>query len=611
MKPAKQSQYIKLIILSLTGVVVFLSFFMFWEAFRYDKEYGAEEAFLSPIAIEGEYSEEGGPWKPFTPETDFDNLFFRDITLRGHFTQDIPKGENLYLKLDHMWVALEVNGEEIYSLIPTREDGNPTQAMGRQWVSVISPGITTKDMVELNFGNLYWNAYMIQFDELLRHMYIGDEAAMRQQAVSDDGMLLGIGLLLFSIAVPMFIIALMCGFMKIKDGVQFAYLGMMALSTSCWMATLAASLSFFLPRPVFLNIAYAYSIQGIIIFATLFAGVYVSQWRKDVLQATVAALLFMLAVDVARQMKGIQDLYDAIVHFSVLDIAVAGIVLFCLQREYTTRKSKEIMNLWKAFCPLFLFGVLELVNGYFQFAEATICFGIGLFCFAMIEGVYILRRIRQGMEMEKRALKLEHELAESRIAIMLSQIKPHFLYNSLTAISQLCDRNPALAKEATIEFSQYLRENLESMNQRKVILFREELLHTKHYLWLEKMRFGDKLNIEYEIETESFSLPPLTLQPIVENAVKHGLSKKPGGGTVMIRTCEKESCYEITVMDDGIGYEEEKSRENTHLGIENVRARLEAMCNATITIKRQQTGGTEAVIRIPKGEWKDAHDSSR
>ena len=210
---------------------------------------------------------------------------------------------------------------------------------------------------------------------------------------------------------------------------------------------------------------------------------------------------------------------------------------------------------------------------------------------------YIYRAKQSELFQEK-----ELELSEGRMAIMLSQIQPHFLYNSFVAIKQLCDINPKAAKDAVTEFSDYLRGNLDSLTLKTLILFNKELKHIENYLALEKRRFGDKLKIVYDFKAQDFMLPALTLQPIVENAVRYGVTKKEEGGTVIIETSETETHILIKISDDGVGFnlEEVKQDGRSHIGIENVRNRLSAMCNGTLRIESEIDVGTTATISIPK-----------
>lgn len=205
-------------------------------------------------------------------------------------------------------------------------------------------------------------------------------------------------------------------------------------------------------------------------------------------------------------------------------------------------------------------------------------------------------------EQERELAKQEKELAEQHINIMLSQIQPHFLYNSLGAIYQLCETDPAAAKTSIRKFSDFLRGNMDSLKARGPIPFEKELNHVMNFLYLEQQRFGDQLRIVYQIETSDFFIPPLTLQPLVENAVQHGILHRKTGGTITIRTEETEEYAVVTIADDGIGLERAKQMPNlgnhAHIGISNVRSRLEEMVHGSLEMESSDEG-TTVTIRIP------------
>lgn len=202
----------------------------------------------------------------------------------------------------------------------------------------------------------------------------------------------------------------------------------------------------------------------------------------------------------------------------------------------------------------------------------------------------------------RREEKARREVEEAQLAIMLSQIQPHFLFNTLTGIARLCDKNPKLAKKATIAFSDYLRVNLDSIKMDTPISFEKELRHTQTYLSLEKMRFDDELMIDYDIETTYFEIPALTLQPLVENAVRHGVGKAENGGKVTVRTREYEEYFEVSIIDDGVGFLTEtiEEEENDHVGIAGVRNRLRVISRGELEITSSPGKGTTAIIRLPK-----------
>ncbi|MGN0107326.1 MAG: sensor histidine kinase [Hominilimicola sp.] len=196
------------------------------------------------------------------------------------------------------------------------------------------------------------------------------------------------------------------------------------------------------------------------------------------------------------------------------------------------------------------------------------------------------------------------QLAENSIAVMLSQIKPHFLHNTINVICDLCYENPEQAYDALKDFSLYLRGNIDSLSRRALVHFSSEFTHIEAYLKIEKLRFGDRLNIVYDIQTDDFFLPSLTVQPMVENAVKHGICEKESGGTLTLRTYMDGSNAVIEIIDDGMGFDTENPVTHndchTHIGIVNVRKRLREMVGGSLTIESTPGKGTIVTISIPQ-----------
>lgn len=234
--------------------------------------------------------------------------------------------------------------------------------------------------------------------------------------------------------------------------------------------------------------------------------------------------------------------------------------------------------------------ILQLYLRYFRF----LCFSCMLS--SMILLIFALRA-QTGRYIDK-----EKKIAEMKAAMMVSQIQPHFLYNALVSIAQLCEKDPRTAKTAIITFSEYLRENMDSLKKQEPIPFAQELEHVKHYLFLEKMRFGDYLETELDIQTVAFKIPVLSLQPLVENAVRHGVGMREEGGKVTISTREREDCFEVCVIDNGVGFNSAQVSVHSgeHVGIQNVDQRLRAACNGTLTVVSTLGAGTTARIVIPK-----------
>nr|WP_260620524.1 histidine kinase [Gordonibacter massiliensis (ex Traore et al. 2017)] len=196
---------------------------------------------------------------------------------------------------------------------------------------------------------------------------------------------------------------------------------------------------------------------------------------------------------------------------------------------------------------------------------------------------------------------------------MLSQIQPHFLYNTLAAIRELCASDPAEAARTVTDFSSFLRENMASLTSKQPIPFERELRHTTTYLNLEQRRFGDRLRVEFDIASRDFELPPLAVQALVENAVRHGVSPREEGGCVRVSSRDDGDEHVVEVRDDGMGFDSAAAPDNEriHVGIQNVRVRLAEGCGGTLDVRSAPGEGTVAVIRIPRTPQEPEHSDRR
>lgn len=255
-----------------------------------------------------------------------------------------------------------------------------------------------------------------------------------------------------------------------------------------------------------------------------------------------------------------------------------------------TRREKLVLTSFQTF-PIMAYIFGSLTDNYASIYPAY---------FLSILFIYI----RVFLERSRRVAEQEVTLTKQSTQLMISQIQPHFLYNVLTTISNLCVTDPEEAEETTVLFSQYLRTNLDSLRNQDTVPFATELGHIKTYVTLEKKRFGDILNVEYDIKEQNFKVPSLGLQPIVENSIKHGIRGKNGPGHIKISTSKVAKGYQIIIEDDGVGFDVNnpvKSDDGrSHVGMNNVRDRLKQMCNATTTIESSPGNGCRTEIFIPE-----------
>ena len=221
----------------------------------------------------------------------------------------------------------------------------------------------------------------------------------------------------------------------------------------------------------------------------------------------------------------------------------------------------------------------------------------------------------------------QKQLHDSQLQLMMSQIQPHFMFNTLSSIRTLIKVDADTAYNMIFDFSKYLRANVDNLTNLDGIQFAEEVSHIQSYVGIEKVRFGDRLAVEYDIKETDFIVPPLSIQPLVENAIKHGVCKRAEGGTVWLRSYKEGENYIVEVQDDGVGIPEERMAfikgddmdmddtfSNIHLsgngsevhqstGMRNITLRLKEICNASLEISSEEGKGTlMRVIFPPSGQ---------
>lgn len=220
------------------------------------------------------------------------------------------------------------------------------------------------------------------------------------------------------------------------------------------------------------------------------------------------------------------------------------------------------------------------------------------------QSLELARQERRLAEQERKLAKQNTELTERRIASMKSQIRTHFIFNVLGSISTYCKIDPAKADEALTRFARYLRRNMRYMEETGLIPFQEEMKQLQDYVALEQMRFQDLVEYGEDLEVTDFLIPPLTVQPLVENVIKHGLAEHGRKGMVCVFTRKEADAVVIEVMDNGAGFSMDELEKSDSLGIQNVRYRLEHMVGGTLKYESTLGEGTKAIIRIP-AEWEE------
>lgn len=248
-------------------------------------------------------------------------------------------------------------------------------------------------------------------------------------------------------------------------------------------------------------------------------------------------------------------------------------------------------------------GILHLQNDYIR-VHGT------LMAFVIVSALFTIATVNYTKTIQMKHLKMQRQVqfASERVkwtetALLQTKIKPHFLYNTLTAIEQLCATDSRKAQMAISDFSGFLRSNIDFSAETQLIRIERELTNVKHYLSLEQMRFEERLKVVYDIQAAGFLVPPLVVQSIVENAVRHGVTKRPEGGTITISIHDTQTDHVITVTDNGVGFDPDSNICNGryHIGIDNAHERLHRQCGGTLKIDSKIGIGTVVTMSIPKG----------
>jgi LytS/YehU family sensor histidine kinase len=262
-------------------------------------------------------------------------------------------------------------------------------------------------------------------------------------------------------------------------------------------------------------------------------------------------------------------------------------------RRRTRLSRKTFLSLVIAQMPMAFTLILNL------FVDAVLLFGISYVLSALVMYSLVLSdQIEQDFRHQQRIAEQQGEIARQRANVMVLQMRPHFIYNTLTSIHCLCKLNPEKAQQVTMDFTNYLRKNFNAIASDSTIPFSMELEHTRAYLAVEKAQHEDMLSVDYDTPFTYFRLPSLTLQPIVENSVKHGMDPYHGPLHISIRTRRTDSVTEIIVEDNGSGFD--LSDENRpHTALDNIRQRLELMCAGKLDVMSRDGGGTTVTVTIP------------
>jgi hypothetical protein len=595
-------------------LIILLAIILLWHGNANSMQ--AIPAMTAGVYFDGEYQIADGEWQKIVkgkhiPSTE------GDVTLRGNFHMLAPDGEyvGIYsgetpiaLYTDHINLTI-YEGENEPFVLDTENPLFGDSACGVVWDAYT---VTSEQPLEILIRNPHEFGNETAIDELLSNTAIWTGIEFEKGVMDQGETQRDIGLFFMIVSLLFLGTALFSTLIHIKSSKIIWLLGFVILFAGTYLAYSVDSISLWSE-----SIVSNTTILGCsMIFYMLFLMIALAHFLKTTKAVGTITVVVLGIVDAAfLALPIVTDtlFYDTWLYWVAAQILANIILIGCYIKEFFATKGKERFLYIGSLLPLISF-VLDVIMtdlGLWKGGATSKCVFVALFSVALVIILRIIpRNINSAakakeMELQKSQLEaeksmVEAELKESRIPIMLSQIQPHFIYNTLGTIEQMCLKDPQKAFELVRNFSLYLRGNFSELDSVTPIRFEQELKHVEYYINIEKVRFPD-MNIEYDVEATEFVLPALSVQPLVENAIKHGLMRLETGGTVKIHSYETSTHFCVEVTDSGVGFDVDATiDEKKHVGLRNIRGRLKAMVNGALILESEPGVGTKAVIMIPK-----------
>ena len=594
-------------------LLILLAVFLLW--FNTSNSLQAAPALIAQVYFDGEYKVDGGEWKEIT-EGEHIPSTKGDVTLRGNFHMLDPEGGYVGIYrgelpiafyTDHINLTFFEAGVEPF-VIDMENPLYGDSVCGEGWTAYVFTS-ESEEQIEILVKNPHSFGNETAIDEMLSSMAFWTGIEFEKSVLSEGEPQRNSGMLLMLVSLVFLGIALFSSLIHIKNNRIIWLLGLVVLFAGYYITYSAEGVSFWSESVISNTTVLGISMMFyMLFFSMIIAYILRSMKRVGVVTVLVLAVanMVLLILPVASDLF----FYDTWVWWIEIQ-TVANIVLsVCLFRDFFVIKKRERWLYIGAFLPLAAF-IADIFGTKLAVWKGGVISQYVFVALVAVAAIMVLKFIpgninaaSKAKELEMEKIILNAELTESRISTMMSQIRPHFIYNTLGSIEQLCKLDPPKAGDLVHNFAKYLRGNFGELDNPKPILMSQEMEHVHHYVSIENVRFPD-MTFTFEMNSDDFRIPALTVQPIVENAIKHGLMKLPRGGTIRVVSYETDTDYCISVVDDGAGFDTSVLiDERKHLGLRNIRERLKVMVNGRLDIESTVGVGTKVLVTIPKEERK-------
>ena len=571
----------------------------------------SQPALLAQVYFDGEYRIADGAWQEIVKGEHIPSTQ-GDVTLRGNFHMLTPDGEyiGIYtgdipiaLYTDHISLTFYEGNNEPYVM----DIENPLygdSACGVEWSAYILT-VESEEPIEILIHNPHRFGNETAIDEMLSKTALWAGIDFEKGVLDSGNVQRDIGILFIIVSLMFLGTALFSTLIHINNSKIIWVLGIVIFFAGTYLSYSADGVSFWSDSIVSNTTILGCSMMFYMLFLSLAIN-HLLKYTKSVGTITVSVLGAVNALFLALPMLTKILFYDIWFYWTIAQLIVNVILFVCLLKEFFSTKEAERWLYIGLLLPLISFGLDAVMTGLGFWIGGLTSKYVFVFFFAAAM-VAVLKIIPQSInalakakELETEKIALNAQLTESRVSTMMSQIRPHFIYNTLGSIEQLCTFDPQKAGELVHNFAKYLRGNFGELDNPRPILMSQEMEHVRYYISIENIRFPD-MTFTFEMNSEDFSIPALTVQPIVENAIKHGLMKLPKGGTIHVVSYETDTDYCISVVDDGAGFDVSTLQDDRkHVGLRNIRERLQVMVNGTLEIESTVGVGTKVLVKIPK-----------
>ena len=597
-------------------LLILLAVLLLW--FNSANSNQAINAMVAQVRFQGDYRIGDGAWQEIA-EGQHISATKGDVTLRGNFHMLTPDGEYVGVYRGELPIALYTNHISLTLYEGSQKPGiidieNPlfgNSACGIAWTAYwLTSG--SDETIEILIHNPHRFGNDTAIDEMLSNLALWSGIDFEKGIMESGQTQRNTGSFFVIVSLVLLGSALFSALLHLQNNRIIWLLGATILSAGIYLAFSAPGVSFWSELVTFNTTVLGLSMM----FYMLFVSEIITEFLKTTKRTGCITMIILGAANAIFLILPVLtyiSFYDTWLPWVVTQSVANAVLVVCMIKEYATSAPKVRWAQTGMLLLVIAFeaDILATFGGYWEGGVLSKYVFFVLFISALFVVLRIIpesiKAAANAKELESQSRRLEAEknvveaeLKESRVAIMLSQIQPHFIYNTLGTIERMCLKDPEKAFDLVRNFSLYLRGNFSELDSVTPIRFAEELKHVEHYVNIEKVRFPD-MNIEYDVGTTDFVLPALSVQPLVENAIKHGLMRLESGGTVLIRSYETSAHFCVEVKDDGMGFDTSLPVDGKkHVGLRNIRGRLKAMVNGELIIESQPGTGTRAIIMIPK-----------